>query len=192
MEPLIKYLNAFMPIPEKDKSFILSCCSARKLKAEEFFLGYGAYCHEIGFVVQGLARSFFITPEGAEVTHYFHQENHFLVSLESYSQGIPSAYGIQAITECRLLVFQRSDFDLLEERLPYWNKLARMITEKGLLDKVFTHQVYQNAKAALRYEQFISNEPALALQVPLKYIASYLGITQQSLSRIRRSLSQPS
>ncbi|MEO1013303.1 MAG: Crp/Fnr family transcriptional regulator, partial [Bacteroidota bacterium] len=125
---------------------------------------------------------------GEEVTRYFIDENNFAVDLNSFNLRVPSSEYIQAIVPTRLIVFKRSDLENLSNTIIDWDKIIGQITNKALMEKVnrISPMLAENAKT--RYIEFYKRFPTLANRIPLSYLASYIGITKNSLSRIRKEL----
>jgi CRP/FNR family transcriptional regulator, anaerobic regulatory protein len=96
---------------------------------------------------------------------------------------------IVAATTGELLVFSSASLDALYAKLPYFQSLVDSITQKALLEKIHFRNMVMGEEATTRYHTFILQQPEIILRVPLSDVASYLGITRQSLSRIRRNLS---
>jgi CRP-like cAMP-binding protein len=126
--------------------------------------------------------------KGDEITKYFMEENHFLVDIISYNQEIPSTEYIQAVTDCSFLVLSKNAMKELSMTIIAWDGIVAKITAKGLADKVNKISPMMAEDAKERYLSFLEKFPSLANRVPLSYLASYLGITQSSLSRIRRGI----
>jgi CRP-like cAMP-binding protein len=130
--------------------------------------------------------------DGEEDTCYFLKENQFAVALESFQQQIPANESLQALTDCELLTLSYDKMQVLYQQIPQWQSLVAKLTEHALLTKLYHRSPLVNADAKTRYENFLRDHADIALRIPLGYVASYLGITQQSLSRLRRDRIQTS
>ena len=99
----------------------------------------------------------------------------------------PSEY-LQAVTDCKLAVFSKKDWKEISDTIIGWEKIIQKINNKQHTEKIERRSILVSQDAATRYSEFIDKFPTLANRVPLSYIASYLGITQSSLSRIRKNV----
>lgn len=126
--------------------------------------------------------------KGDEITKYFIDENNFAVDINSFNQKIPSSEYVQAIGDCSLLLFSTEAFEELSLTIIDWDNIIRKITEKALIEKINKLSPMLSEDASTRYLDFLNKFPTLANRIPLSYLASYLGITQSSLSRIRRNI----
>lgn len=111
-----------------------------------------------------------------------------MVDLESFDNEIPSIAYVQAMTDCRIVVFSKKDWQELLNTIVGWDVIVRKIISKALLQKVdrISSIISQDAKTS--YLTFLEKYPNLANRISLSYLASYLGITQSSLSRIRKNI----
>ncbi|MDP9081689.1 MAG: Crp/Fnr family transcriptional regulator [Bacteroidota bacterium] len=160
--------------------------TARVLKAGEHFFKPGDIADELGFVDSGVFRIYIPGNELEEATRYFMRKNQFMMEFESFYNNNPSPSGIQAVTEARLLIISRDDWNYLSEKVPKLFLLTKMLTEAALINKIRDNDFLSFGTAKQKYDEFVKRYPDLALSVPLQYIASYLQITPQSLSRIRK------
>lgn len=138
----------------------------------------------MGFVLEGIFRIYYFNQKGEEITKIFIEENHLLYNLKN----IPSKEYIQAITNCKLLVFSNRDWEEISDIIVEWKTIIQTITNRSLIQKLEKVSPLVSQDATTRYLEFIQKYPTLVNRIPLSYIASYLGITQQSLSRIRKNL----
>ncbi|MCR8558981.1 Crp/Fnr family transcriptional regulator [Mucilaginibacter sp. BJC16-A38] len=156
------------------------------LKAGEHFYKPGDIADKLGFVDSGVVRVYIPGNELEEATKYFMRKNQFLMEFESFYDNNPAPSGIQAVTEARLLTINRNGWNRLTEEVPKLFLLTKMLTEAALINKIRDNEFLSFGTARQKYDEFVKRYPDLALSVPLQYIASYLQITPQSLSRIRK------
>jgi len=140
------------------------------------------------FVCRGVLRIKVINEQGNEVTHFFLKDNQFCTILNSFNNQVIAHESIQAACDAEVLVISRSKLDQLYACIPYLKALITQITHQSLLDKIALRNSYLGHDSTTRYKLFMEQQQAVALQVPLADIASYLGITPQSLSRIRKNI----
>ena len=139
------------------------------------------------FVESGLMRGYRLT-DGIEFTHYFFAEQWFATDYQSYLSETPSELYVEAITPCTYFEFSKSLLLSLYDEQIEFAQLGRMIAEQAYLITVQRLLDFQTKDLKARYERLINRNPKLFQQVPQKHIASYLGVTQQSLSRIKSQL----
>ncbi|GLB52614.1 cAMP-binding protein [Neptunitalea chrysea] len=158
------------------------------LKSLEHFHKAYKIASKVGFVEEGILRMYNVDENGKEITKYFIRENQFTVDLESYYTQSPGKDAIQAVIPSTLYVVSKTDLDILAEEVPNMYIFIKSITEAQLLNKIKDNDFLNFGDARTKYLEFIKRYPNLAKYVPQQYIASYLKITPQSLSRIRTSL----
>lgn len=183
-----KFLNLFREIPAEDFEIISQHLKTRTIAPGESLLREGQIATELFFVVSGILKIVSISEKGNEVIQFFIKENKFCTILYSFNGGGAAHEGIVAATEGTLLVFSRTELNKVFDRLPYFKTLVEGITQQALLDKIQIRNNLMGEEATTRYLKFISQQSDIMLRVPLSDVASYLGITQQSLSRIRRNI----
>lgn len=188
LEPLIQYLRLFRDIPPGDIAVIQQELSYREVAEGTLLAREGNTCRELFFIIQGVLKIMVNNDKGDEVAHFFLKENQFCTILYSFNDQVPARESIYAACDATLAVFSRDRLLRLYEKLPYLQTLINQITQQALLEKIRIRAAYLGKDAATRYQQFLVLQPDIALRVPLGDIASYLGVTQQSLSRIRKSL----
>lgn len=188
MEELISYLLQFGHFNQKQIDLVKAKSEERFLPKGEYFSEAGKIAKHIAFVQEGVLMICYYNNKGEEIVHHFVDENHFVVDLESFNHKISSMIYIRAVTDCKLVSFTFENFKELSEIIIDWDKIFNKITIKTLLDKVNVEQPKLNTDAKTRYIDFLKNFPKLANRIPLVHIASYLGVTATSLSRIRKNI----
>ena len=188
MNALINYLLQFGNLNQQQIDLIMNKAVLREIRKDEYFHEAGRIPREVIFLTEGIMRVCYYNNKGDEITKYFIDENNFLADINSYNQEIPSTEYIQAVTACTYFVLTKSAMKELSMTIIEWDNIIAKITAKGLADKVnkISPMMAENAKE--RYLSFLEKFPGLANRIPLSYLASYLGITQSSLSRIRKNI----
>jgi CRP-like cAMP-binding protein len=186
--PLFNFLKQFRAISEQDKDIISQNIQFRKVTEGEILLQEGKLAKELFFVCKGILKIVSISEKGNPVTLFFLKEHRFCTILKSLSNGVPANESIVAACDAELIVFPKDKLLQLYITIPYFKDLTDSIIQQGLLDKIQIRNSYMGEDATTRYQKFISQQPDVALRVPLSDVASYLGITQQSLSRIRKNI----
>ncbi|MBC8112678.1 MAG: Crp/Fnr family transcriptional regulator [Verrucomicrobia bacterium] len=159
----------------------------KKLKRKEFLCQEGQVCHSVAFINQGCLRYFYLT-DGEEKIGQFFFENAWYTDYESFLTGQPSKQNIQALEHSELLILSKTALYKLYENLPKFERFGRIMAENAYLGIRKNNFSYLTRSPEERYLQLIRERPKLLERVSLKYIASYLGIKPESLSRIRKRL----
>ena len=190
MKELINYLLQFAPLNEQQIDLIESKGIFKEIKKDGYFQEAGKIPREVAFLTEGITRICYYNNKGDEITKYFIDENNLIVDINSYNRNIPSSGYIQAITDCKFIVFSREAMKELSMTILIWDDIINKIINKALLEKVNKISPMLAEDATERYQNFFTQFPTLANRIPLSYLASYLGITQSSLSRIRKNISR--
>jgi len=175
-------------IGEAELEFMLSLFKPLFLKKEALFLEVGKVCNYVAFVNSGLLRIFYINSKGEETTCYFSLPNEFVTSISSFTAQIPTTENIQAIQATELFIISKHDLDLLYHTVPVTQEFGRKAAEKLAMIMEQRISLFLNHSADERYKLLLESNPALILTVPLQYLASYLGISPQHLSRLRKNI----
>ncbi|PIF46708.1 CRP-like cAMP-binding protein [Chryseobacterium sp. 52] len=183
------YLRSFNIFSENDIEDFLQLFETRKVQKNDFFVQEGEKCREIAFIVSGIFRSYYISDEGKDMTYCFRFPNQLMAGYSSFISDTPSMENMQAITDADLMVFKKDALDGLVKDDLNWTKFLKMIAEQEYLELEKRFFQLQRDSAARRYEALLGNQPYYVQKIPLQYLASYLGITQRHLSRIRKEIS---
>lgn len=183
---LITSLGQFGLIPAADHPRIIAAWQPRTVFEGDFLARIHGICQELFFIEQGVLRIVMQPLRGKVVTHSFLREHQFSTILAGFNNREPTATGIQAACPTQVLAISRSRLDTLCEQLPYLSALLTQLIQRALLDRIQTRQMYMGQDAATNYRLFLQREADIAPKVPQHMIASYLGITPQSLSRLRK------
>ncbi|HEY0176258.1 MAG TPA: cyclic nucleotide-binding domain-containing protein [Pedobacter sp.] len=185
---LINYLQLLRPISADDQKIITAHFTSKNFKEGEFLIGPNKIAREMFFVCNGVIRIGSTNDRGVELTHYFYNEKRFVSILQSFNDEIATPAFIQASCEATVLSISKSRLLNLYRELPYMKELIDRQNQLNLIEKVNTRNTYLGEEAENRYKLFVMQYPDIVLRIPVKDIASYLGITPQSLSRIRKHI----
>ncbi len=181
-------INRFIKLADSEWELLLPCLEERMIARGQAFALEGKIANEVGFLLEGSMRHYY-TRDGEEKTTYFYFEGHFVSAYISCITHQPSELTIEAITDCRLLVFRYSDMLRLFKESHNWERFGRLIAEYlavGLEDRMKGLLMLSPEE---RYLQLLEgNKQKIIERIPQHYISSYLGITPVSLSRIRNRL----
>jgi len=185
---VIETLNYFYPLSEGIKDYFRKhtySCSFRKGK---LLLKAGEVCEHIYFIKKGAVRGF-IKDGTKDITTWITAENEVVSSISSLDIREPAQENMQAIENCEMLALTYTDFQNLYVKFPEFNIVARKLLQKYYQDAERRAFIARVTKAEKKYRLFLTRYGHLANRIPLKYIASFLGITLETLSRVRKKLS---
>lgn len=184
MKEFIEYILQYGNLNKQQLELITNKAKEIKLNEDDYFAEAGKVLKQVGFIIDGILRICYYNNKGEEITKIFIEEKHLLFNLKN----VPSTEYIQAATNCKLLVFSNQDWKEISDTIIDWESIIQKITNKSLAQKLERVSPLVSQDATTRYLEFMEKYPTLVNRIPLSYIASYLGITQQSLSRIRKNI----
>jgi CRP-like cAMP-binding protein len=184
MEELIFFLNSIHPLSKDTNDFLMSRLQFVEISKKSFLLREGDVCREIYFVTKGLLRCFYNKNE-KDVSSWFMKEGDVVISVESFLKQTKSKENIQALEDCSLYYINYDELQLAYSNFSDFNSIGRILTEKYYLLSEQRLYSLRMQRASEKYLFLLNHFPQILLRVPLKYIASYLGITEETLSRIR-------
>jgi CRP-like cAMP-binding protein len=180
------YLKENSDLKCEEIKIICSCFIEECLEKEEPLVVEGEKLKKIVFVVEGILRVFVMDPDGEEVVKNFLEPNTFFSEIESFDKNLPAVINVSAVTDCKILTLSKTNAELLGKELPQWEYMMKSGAMQAMNDMIRKQNFLRIGNSIDQYRHFVEHFPNLAKQVPLKYIASYLRITQSSLSRIRK------
>ena len=148
----------------------------------------GEHCDHLYFVSKGVLRGY-VKQENKDITTWITAENELVTSISSYYQQIPSIENIEALEDCILVSIHRNDMQYLYDHFPEVNIMVRILLEKYYQDAEERAYICRLTDATAKYHRFINTKSQLLNRIPLKFVASFLGMTLETLSRIRSRLS---
>ncbi|MGO1585640.1 Crp/Fnr family transcriptional regulator [Mesonia sp.] len=187
---LIKYFTSNLDIDENDVLSLAENCMVKKVKKEEFLLRENEHCKYTFFVENGLLRQYSIDDKGKEHTISFAPQNWFVTDRESVYFDQPSAYYIQALENSKIAMIDEGFIHKLSEKIPSFTDFNNKLLHNHIRHLQNRINMLLSASAEERYLQFVAMYPDILLRVPQTMVASYLGITPESLSRVRRKLTR--
>ncbi|HTI08595.1 MAG TPA: cyclic nucleotide-binding domain-containing protein [Puia sp.] len=187
MTELEQYLHTYMGIPDADMKNLVSCFRQDTLEKGDYFLKAGRVCQKLSFHRSGLLRVYASHGE-KEITQWISFKGNFITDLSGIVCDEPSRFTIRALSHCELYTIDKKDYNNLSRVIDKWPLLERRLLTRcfGFLEaRVFA---LLSMSAEERYKFLFSQNEELFVQVPLKYLASMMGITPESLSRIRKKM----
>jgi len=188
MKAFIDYILQFGNLNKQQTDLIMSKAKMLELHKDDYFSEAGKIPKQVGFIIEGVVRFCYYNNKGQEITHHFIDENNFVSDQQKFEAQVVASEYIQAVTDCKLLVFSKKDWDEIGNTIVGWDAITGLILKNCLLKTIERRSPLVSEDATTRYLSFIKNFPAIVNRVPLSHVASYLGITQQSLSRIRKNI----
>lgn len=158
----------------------------KKISKKDLFLKEGEVCNYTGFVNTGCFRTFTRDDEGNENVTRFAIEDYWIGDLYSYLTGDVSAYNIEATLDSTVLMIHKNDMEKVYEKVPKFERFFRIIVQRGYIALEKRFSIDLNSSALQKYENLLQKFNDIELRVSQKHIASYLGITPESLSRIKK------
>ena len=184
MTALFQYFKKFNPLSKEAENAIAEICGIVTIGKNKDLQPIGHTCKTIYFINKGLARIYYYN-DGIDITESFSFENNIIARVESLFTGKPSRKAIQVLEDAEIVAINANQLFKLYDTFPEIERLFRKIFEAAYVETVNRIEGIQFHSAEERYKALISEAPDVLKRVPLKYVASYLGITQVSLSRIR-------
>lgn len=182
---LIEKLRSYIEFNEDEERFINSVFKLKRFAKGEHFLLAGDVCREAAFIERGVFR-FYINTDERDATYYFAAENEFICEYPSFLRQRPSDRNIQALETSEIYVISFDDLQRFYKEVVFGERFGRLIAEEIFVDSLQQLASFYADKPAVRYQNFVHRFPQLVQRLPQYYIASYVGIEPQSLSRIRR------
>ncbi|TGV02830.1 Crp/Fnr family transcriptional regulator [Flavivirga rizhaonensis] len=183
---LVQNIEKHLQFSNTELDIICSYFKPKVIQKRDFLLTQGSICKFEGFVLEGCFRIFTIDKKGNESTLYFASKDWWLMDIDSFMNQIPSDLNIQALEDSKVLLISRSDKTVLYNQLPTIDKLFRIMSQKALV--AWQRRLIRNhtLTAKERYLHFIETYPEIAYKLTDKKISSYLGITHEFLSKIKK------
>lgn len=185
---LKSFLTSNLDIEEKEITSLLENCTVKSFKKDKYLLRNGEFCKHSFFVEKGLLRQYSIDEKGKEHILSFAPENWFVTDRESTYFNRPSAYFIQALEDSEVVMLDENFIKSLAEKIPSFTNFNNRLLHNHIRQLQNRINLLLSVTAEDRYLQFVKMYPDILLRVSQTMVASYLGITPESLSRVRREL----
>jgi CRP-like cAMP-binding protein len=184
MKTLFEHINQFCRLGNPAMKSLGGALQKVELPKGSFLITEGKVCNQVYFLEKGCLRGFY-NLDGKEITYWFAFENSFVTSFFSFISRKPGMENIQLIEDCTLWGISHEHLQELYDKHKDIERLGRVMHERYYvrLEERFVNNHFKEARE--RYENLLSQSPHILQRVPLGYVASYLGITQETLSRIR-------
>ena len=188
-QKLLDYFSRIMPLSQEEAEAIVETMTIRKYSKGTILLKEGQISTEAYFVLDGCVRQYFVI-EGEEKTTNFFTEEQWVISINSFSHILPSTHYMECCIESSLVVGNREKEESLYQRFPKLETISRKVMEKVFAEQQEIMASYTTDTPEQRYVKLLKSRPDLFQKIPQYQIASYIGVKPESLSRIRKRISQ--
>ncbi|MBC7388752.1 MAG: Crp/Fnr family transcriptional regulator [Opitutaceae bacterium] len=175
---------------EEELNFFDSILEYSSVPKKSFLLQEGEICNFEAYVVKGCARTFYVDPNGFEVTLQFATEDWWVSDIYSFHNQIPSKLFIETLEDCEFLILNPSSKDKLLTKIPYFERVFRLMVQRNLAATQNRLIDTISKSAQEKYEEFLIHYPYISQRVAQHYIASYLGISPEFLSKVRAKMTR--
>jgi CRP-like cAMP-binding protein len=185
---LLEYIkqHATLPLTSDEVALIVATFQPKKLRKKQYFLEEGNVCKYVGFIIKGAMRQYSVDDKGVEHIVQLYIENYWASDRESAVMLTPSRYNIDAWEDTELLIATVADMLDLIEKVPSFGQMTRLMDQRSFIVSQRRLNSTISNTAEKRYEEFADNHPQFIQRFPQHLIASFLGITKETLSRIRK------
>lgn len=190
-EQFFSFTDKFVNFSQADKDLLKSALTFRRVDSKTELVSYDKPTDELFFLIKGCIRKYYIK-DGEQITIYIMTENNFIAAFDSFVTGVKSNETIECLEPCEMLILKRKDLDRLYKEIPLMNEFVRKILEQTLIQfqLALTSFILDNPEE--RYTKLLAQNPEILNRVPQHMLATYLGITATSLSRIRKRIFEKS
>lgn len=187
---LLNNISDYISLSDAEKDFFISVLQPKKLRRRQYLVQAGDVCRYESYVVKGCLRQYYVDESGQEHTVMIALEDWWTSDMYGLITGKPSLTNIEALEDAELLLIEKNNFEKLLLQVPQFERFFRIKLQRAFVGHQKRIIENMSLPADQRYLNFMEQYPLLEQRIPLKYIASYLGITAESLSRIRKQLAE--
>lgn len=184
---IIQSLKSIVTLNAVEEAAFIDILEVKQYKKKEFLLQEGQICKKAFFINKGCMRLFY-NVEGVENTIQFFFDNSWYTDYTSFLTEQPCMENMQALEPCEIVQFTKVDLYKLYEKYPVFDRVGRVMAENAFLSLSRLNKMLTNEEPEQRYLNLLKDRPELMERIPQHYIASYLGIKPESLSRIRKRI----
>lgn len=178
--------NKLVSLTEQDEELIRQYLKFKKLRRRQYILQEGDVCRAFAFINVGIMRQYYIDEQGNENIIQFALENCSMGDLYSFLTGEPSQYNIDTLEDCDVVLIDKTAHDELTEKMPKFERFSRLQMSSAYIGLQRRLTAMISLTVEERYELFLKDFPNIVQRVPQHMIASYMGLTPETLSRARK------
>jgi CRP-like cAMP-binding protein len=183
-----KFLNTIVPITDRDFEKSSASFKPLTLNKGDYFVKSGDICKQAAYINTGILRTFYINEKGEDITYCFCTENNLTASFKSFVSQTESSLSIQALEPTELLTIDHTDLHQLYSAFPVWQNIGRILVEKEYMVMEKYASTLNSETAKEKYLRLLQEQPSIIQRAAIQHIASYLGVSRETLSRIRKQL----
>ena len=187
---LFQHIQQHVILSKDEQAFIKTQLIPKKLRRRQYFLQAGDVCEYTAFVNKGCLRSYTVDDAGEEHILQFAMENHWISDIQSFQTQTPSNHNIDALEDSELLLMSVTTSENLMNQVPKMERYIRILQQNNLIVTQARVESIMSRTAEARYLSLLEQYPTLFQRVPQHMIASYLGLKPETLSRVRKRISQ--
>lgn len=184
-ENYLRFIQQIYPLSPESIEALVPFLTQKSFVRKEFLVRQGNVSNELHFIISGCVREYFEDADANEINTWFGFENAIAVSTYSFFSQKPSLTHIQALEDTSTIVINHEDLQKLFNQFHEIERLGRLLAEQYLVQIEEMKIILQTLSAKQRYEYLLQNKPEFIKRIPLKYLASFLGIKLETLSRVR-------
>jgi CRP-like cAMP-binding protein len=181
------YITAEAELTKEELKYMRSLATVKKVRRRQLLLKEGEVCRHKTFIVNGLLRIYRLKDDGTEHIMKFGAENSWIMDHESYNRQTPAKYNIDALENAEVILWSREHFEELIAAVPALRSFSEKVKENSF--NASQERILMNISytAEEKYEDFITSFPDIFRRVPLHMVASYLGVSRETLTRVRQA-----
>jgi CRP/FNR family transcriptional regulator, anaerobic regulatory protein len=186
---ILQSIKSIVSLNKEEEAAFLNILEVKQFKKKEFLLQEGKVCNKISFINSGCMRVFY-SVDGLENTIQFFFSDSWYTDYTSFLTGQPSVENMQALEDCEVVQFSKANIYKLYDSYPVFDRVGRVMAENAFRSISLLNKMLTNEEPEERYLNLLKQRSELVEKIPQHYIASYLGVQPQSLSRIRKRIFQ--
>ncbi|WP_010253424.1 Crp/Fnr family transcriptional regulator [Myroides injenensis] len=184
-EILLSHIQLKVELSEIDKGLLKTFFTSKKLRKGQYLLQQGQVCRDLAFVSKGVLKSYLLDDKGTENINLLGWEGWWVSDFQSFVYQEPAIFDIEAVEPCELLLISRENYERMMDRIPLMEKYFRILFERSLATKDRSLISSNAFSAEEKYNQLLANYPAILDRIPQYLLASYVGVTPETFSRIK-------